>query len=64
MEENDRFDTAAALLWVENPGTHWVGGSVGRRASLDISEEKESSLVHNSCCSPNAVRAIKPMRHC
>jgi len=63
MKENDQPSAAAVLLPVRNRGTHWVGGWVGHRASVDILE-KESNLLHNSCCSPNSVRAIKPRRHC
>ena len=42
MEMSGQYYVPAALAWGRIPGTHRTGGSEGRRAGLDISEENES----------------------
>lgn len=45
MEMISKFQASAALLPLEDPGTHWVGGLLSLQAGLDVMEKTEIYLL-------------------
>jgi hypothetical protein len=50
------WHSIATLPWGKSPGTHWTGGWVGPRASLDAVEKRKIS-----CHARNQIPVIKPV---